>query len=156
MQVNGKSLYVQPLNQTHATEKYASWLNDPQTNKYLETKKATVQSLKQYIRQKNNSRECILRGIFLEGEHIGNIKLEPIDFKQQTAILGILLGEKQYRGMGIATQIIKHITKLAANWNIKTITAGVYKDNKASLKAFKKAGYKISKETKNAFWLTKH
>ena len=54
--------------------------------------------MKQYIKEKRNKFDCLFLGIFLKdaNKHIGNIKLEPIDFENKKATLGILIGDKNY------------------------------------------------------------
>ena len=115
-------------------------------NEYLETKKATTFQLKQYVRNKNKNPKCLLLGIFLKKKqnHIGNIKLEPIDFKNKKATLGILIGDKIYWGRGIGAEAIKLILNYAfSKLNLKEVNLGVISKNKRAITLFKKIGFKI-------------
>jgi len=135
--IEGNSIYLRVLGEKDATQKYCDWLNDPEVNKYLETKEATTEGLREYINEKNISSNCLFFGIFYRenDEHIGNLKLEPIDFDYKRATFGILMGDKRYWGMGIGTEA----TKLIVDWafdilDLKEINLGVIAENKAALK----------------------
>ena len=92
----GERIYLRKLTSKDASLDYCRWLNDAEVNKYLETRETTIEDLKQYIKEKNASKNCLFVGIFLKksDKHIGNIKLEPIDFDKKIATVGILVGEK--------------------------------------------------------------
>ena len=53
------------------------WLNDYEVIKFTEQKyfKNTLENTKNFVSQKYNSEGDLLFGIFLDGTHIGNIKL---------------------------------------------------------------------------------
>ena len=128
----------------HSTDKYASWLNDPEVNKYLETKEVTKSDLIIYIDEKNKSKDALLLGIFCKtsGNHIGNIKLEPI--KNRTATMGIMLGDREYWGKGYGYQASKLLIKYAFNdMQIDCINLGVVSTHKTAIKLYKKLGFDI-------------
>ncbi len=62
--IKGKNIYLRKLSDEDATERYCSWLNDTEVNRYIETKSATVESIRNYIKEKNMSKNCIFLGIF--------------------------------------------------------------------------------------------
>lgn len=156
--IDGERIYLRKLKLSNATNKYVSWLNDPKVNKYLSTKKATISNLKRYIREKNSKKDCLFLGIFLKkiDKHIGNIKLEPIDFENKNVTLGIMIGDKKYWNKGFGTETIK----LLANWVFEKLTAtkiylGVDKRNVAAIKAYIKAGFRDLKGSKTKMFLQK-
>ncbi|QEE16032.1 GNAT family N-acetyltransferase [Promethearchaeum syntrophicum] len=154
IRINGERIYLVPLTVEYASEKYCSWLNDPVVNKYLDTKNATIENLQKYIKSKYEDPNCLFFGIFDKktNKHIGNVKLEPIDFNLKTAVLGTLIGEKNYWGMGIAPEVYKYLLKYAFDeLKLETITAGMYKGIVGALKAVKKVGFKIHKEFDDAY-----
>ena len=145
---NGKKNYFMKLSEKNADEEYCRWLNDPEVNKYLETRKATIDELKKYIKEKNKSKNCLLLGIFdnKSNKHIGNIKLDPIDFKRGVSTLGILIGDKNYWGRGIGTESTKLLVDYAFNeLNLKKIDLGVISKNKAAISIYKNVGFKVKK-----------
>lgn len=146
IKIVGQNIFLKNLSQINATNKYCNWLNDPEVNKYLETRSATITQLKKYIREKNKNPNCLFLGIFLKGnnKHIGNIKLEPIDLKNLKATLGILIGDKNYWGKGIGREAIRLLLDYASQkLNLKEINLGVISENKRAIAFFKKAGFKI-------------
>lgn len=155
--LDGGKIYLRELTVKDATEEYAGWLNDPEVNKYLETKSTTVGELQKYIAQKLTSDKVVFLGIFDEktNKHIGNIKLEPLDIAGGTAVLGILIGDKNYWGRGIAKEAIGLLCNWAfKNLGLKNITLGVYSAHKGAIKTYERAGFRIFKQKgKDGVWM---
>src|SRR3989344_9686346 len=105
----GKSLYLRQLEESDASQEYCDWLNDPEVNKFLETRQASVADLKTYIRQKQNDPNALFLGVFDQrGDvHIRNVKLEPIDWSRKSAVFGIMIGSKAYWGRGVGTEVTR-------------------------------------------------
>ncbi len=145
---SSERIYLRELNLDDATPKYCGWLNDTEVNKYLETKYATIEDLKQYIKEKNEATNCLFFGIFdkKNNKHIGNLKLEPIDFKKKKAKFGILIGDKDYWNKGIGTEATRLIVNYAFNnLNMEEIELGVISKNKVAIRIYEKIGFKIEK-----------
>ena len=70
IKIEGERLLLRILTEKDATEKYCSWINDPEVNKYLDTKAITLNELKQYINEKYNDPNCLFFGIFLKQNNI--------------------------------------------------------------------------------------
>ena len=80
------------------------------------------------------------------GEHIGNIKYEPIDIEEHQATMGILIGEENWRGRGVATEVInKSAIWLQENLTINKILLGVDVGNIGAIRAYEKSGFKENK-----------
>lgn len=142
----GERIYLRELNIDDATIEYCDWLNNPEVNKYLETREITVPELQMYIQKQIDDSKSFFAGIFdnKNNFHIGNIKLEPIDFETKRAIFGLLIGEKSYWGKGIATEATKLIVKYAfEQLSLEEIELGVILDNKAAIRVYEKVGFKI-------------
>lgn len=150
--IKGKRIYFRTLTENDASERYCKWLNDPTVNKYLETRKATIESLKKYINEKNEAENCLFLGIFDKKyhNHIGNIKLEPIDYKNNRATFGILIGDKDYWGKSIGEEAAKLLVDYAfEKLDIRTIDLGVISENKPAIRLYEKVGFKIVDIEKN-------
>ena len=146
--IEGDRICLKKLGSGNATRDYCSWLNDPEVTLHLVTKKATIESVKDYIKKKNADPNCAFFGIFHKesGRHIGNIKLEPIDFGKKTGILGIMIGDKDYWGAGIGVEAITLLTEWAFDYlGLESIEAGVLSGNKRSKRAFEKAGFRVDR-----------
>src|SRR3989339_1399978 len=109
--IKGGRIYLRALTMNDASEEYCSWLNDKVVNKYLETRESTIEDLKKYIQKQVDDPNSFFVGIFdiVNDRHIGNIKLEPIDWKGKKAVFGILIGNKNYWGRGIGQEATKLI-----------------------------------------------
>ncbi|MCX6772581.1 MAG: GNAT family N-acetyltransferase [Candidatus Micrarchaeota archaeon] len=163
IRIEGAQVYLQSLGDENATADYVRWLSDPQVNKYLDTVKTTIPELKNFIRGKNASADCLFLGIFTtEGNrHIGNIKLEPkpYDIGHRRAAIGVIIGETSYWGKGIATEAIKLIVDYGfANMPLDEIYAGFIAGHESSKRAFEKVGFArrtIEERSGNPFGLVR-
>ena len=152
--LEGQRIYLRILTVNDASEKYCSWINDSDVNRFLESKKITIKELQEYIENKYNNPNCIFLGIFLKNNnvHIGNVKLEPIDFKEKKATLGILIGEKNCWGKGYATEALKLLINYSFNIiDLKEIDLGVNKKNVGAIKSYQKSGFEIYEETEKVY-----
>ena len=148
-EIRGDSIYLRQLGDSDFTNNYLNWLKDKSINQYLESRHTShsKESLISYINYCNKSENNFLFGVFtkVENEHIGNIKLGDIDWKNQNANIGIIIGEKDFWGKGIATTAIQLLTSFAfTNLQLTSLCAGCYEENFAAKKAFLKSGWKLS------------
>ena len=142
----GKRIYLRELEEEDASQEYCNWINNPTVNKYLETRKTTIEELKKYIREKKENENCLFWGIFIKAtdKHIGNVKLEPIDWKKKNATIGLLIGDKGYWGQGLCVDVEKTLIKNAfKKLKINKIDGGVISDNRGALVCALQAGFKI-------------
>lgn len=141
------TLELRAIDGTHATPAYLNWLRDPEVNRYLEVRFSpppTLASLAQYIEAVRNSPKELFLGMFLPGdlEHIGNIKLGPMNRAHRTAEIGLLIGERSEWGKGHAATAISMISDYAfKDLDLCKLTAGCYSPNVGSIKSFLKAGF---------------
>jgi len=148
LKLTSDRLYFRKLTEQDASEVYASWLNDPEVNQYLETRHElqTVAGCRQFIDDMNRSETDHLFGIFLRDtdQHIGNIKLGFVNLRYQSAQVSLLIGEKAAWGKGFATEAIRAISRFGfENLALCKLEAGCYEDNLGSLRAFLSAGYVV-------------
>lgn len=154
LKIEGKRIYLRTLTAKDASNRYYSWINDREINKYLESKKTTIADLHKYIKIRFNDPNSLFFGIFLKNKdiHIGNVKLEPIDFNVKKATLGILIGDKNYWNKGFATEALKILKDFAFNkLNLDEINLGVNKENIGAVKAYEKSGFYVDEEDKNIY-----
>lgn len=127
---------------------YHKWMNDREIVKFLESRlrPVSVENLRKYILAQNEEAHTLFLAIVDKGKdkHIGNIKLGPINTIHRYGDIGIIIGEQDFWGKGLATEAIATITKFAfKNLDLNKVTAGCYNNNAGSLKAFQKAGFEI-------------
>ena len=127
-------------------ERYLSWMQDDQIQKYLESRfqKHTEETLCAYAKACNDRPDTLLLAIeeCSDNCHIGNIKLGPISEHHQTASIGILIGDKSRWGKGYASEAIARLADHATNQlGLRKLTAGCYAQNQGSIRAFQCAGF---------------
>lgn len=148
--------YYRTLTLEDVNEAYIRWMNDKDVCKYLESRfiDHNYDTVCSYVKNVLNNNTVNLFGIFniSTDSHIGNIKLD-VDITHKKAEIGLLIGEKQWWGKGVATEAIKAIANYGfTECEIEKIEAGCYYSNKGSLSAFQKVGFKIEGRTR-ASWL---
>ena len=97
-----------------------------------------------YVNEKNASSDALLLGIFETSgmHHIGNIQFEPINFNSQTTWLGILIGDTNWRGKGVGSEILRTSMEWMRNeFGIKTFHLGVDPSNLPAVKLYRKVGF---------------
>ena len=144
---------LKPLTADDVNQNYLSWLN-PEINNYIEYAKSntSMKALRSYVGERENRQDVLFLGIFTKDkQHIGNIKYEPINHKNKTAVMGILIGDNNWRGKGVAAEVIKVSGDyLAEQYGISTILLGVSKNNKAAIAAYQKVGFEVKYQNKNS------
>ncbi len=136
------------LQMADVTERYVAWLNDPEVNEFLESKYElqTLASVQAFVQHANEQEDTWLFGIFERerGQHIGNIKFEYINRRHCRGDLGIVIGEKEYWGKGVATEAIETVIRfLIHELGVERISAGCFEMNHGSVRAFEKAGFYV-------------
>lgn len=144
--LEGERIYLRGVTLDDVNEQYQRWMNDVSVNQYLESRfyPHTIETIKNYVcNMQGNDGTAFFAIVLKDGnQHIGNIKLGPINTIHHFADIGILIGEKNCWGKGYATEAIRLIVKYAFDvLNLHKVTAGCYASNKGSLKAFTKAGF---------------
>jgi hypothetical protein len=89
-------LNLKPLSMQHLTDDYVGWLNDKDVYRYLETGgNYTIAMLKEYL-EEVVKKDIYFWAIHLKANnlHIGNIKIDPINYKHSVAEYGIMMGRK--------------------------------------------------------------
>jgi len=141
-------IFLRRLGPRDATGSYLRWLKNPAVNKFLEVRFAPPKSLRELraqIRKSNHDPRMLLLGIFerCRGNHIGNIKLGPINRHHRTAEIGFLIGEKKEWGKGFASRSIRLVCAHAfGELGLVKITAGCYRSNQGSQRALRRAGFR--------------
>lgn len=146
LRIEGERIYLRRLSSEDATERYRGWMNDSAVNGYLESRFAeqSIDDLSSFVAAMRDDPLNLFTGIFLKSDdrHIGNIKLGPINAHHARAEIGLLIGERDCWGSGLATEAIAIMTDFAFDViGLRRVGAGAYADNGASARAFEKAGY---------------
>lgn len=150
------------LQPEHVGPAYVGWLNDPEVNRFLESRFAVhdEDGTRAFVASVLASDHSVILGIrspALGRQHVGNIKLGPVDHRHGLGDVGILLGEKAAWGRGLASAAIAQLSDIAhEELGLRKLSAGCYASNGGSLRAFEKAGFAIEGRRPQHFLLDGH
>lgn len=133
-------------------KKYLNWMNDSDTSKYLinYNKKYNLKDIQKYVENLLNSKLDYLFSIHKNNdEHIGNLRLGPINPKTNTIRFGMMIGNKKNWGKGIGSQVMEFTIKKSFKENdFDKIILSVSDKNIAAIKLYEKFKFKIDKRYK--------
>ena len=140
----GKKCYLSPID-VNDVEKFTEWLNDLEVTKSL--------MLYSVIIGLENEKEALIK---LSKDHnysiidietnelIGNCGYVDIDNLNQTAEIGLFIGNKKYWNRGYGTEAINLLMDYGFKaLNLHNINLKVYSFNKRAIKCYEKVGFKI-------------
>lgn len=144
--LESERLYFKPLSMAHLSDRYVSWLNNPNVNRYLETGGGqTIDILKEYLIEVEK-KNILFWGIHLKTDHahIGNIKIDPINRRHGLGEYGILMGEESQWGKGYAKEAsIRIINYCFEVQKLRKITLGVVAKNEVAVKLYKALDFQL-------------
>ena len=104
--IEGGRVVLRPISEKEINNRYVSWLNDPEINRFLEVSSKGIQSIKSVIDYVNERRSkgCDVFAIFTKKKHIhigtlGLIKYNPQI--QDYASFGIMIGDRKAQMLGL-------------------------------------------------------
>ncbi|GHV06649.1 N-acetyltransferase [Spirochaetia bacterium] len=139
----GEKCYLSPIDADDA-EKFTEWLNDLDVTVNLQLYQASINA--------ENERSFLNK--LAEGHHysiidkktdglIGNCGFMDIDNLNQTAELGIFIGDKNYWGKGYGTEALSLLADYGFKClNLHNIMLRVYSFNKRAIACYEKVGFK--------------
>lgn len=130
------------------TDSYLSWLNHPATRRFIISagQTHTLQDLRAYVQSRVGRSDVLFLGIFekLSGRHIGNIKFEPIDDVEGYAVMGMLIGERNWQGRGVSSEVLDAALRAICELRgVGEFVLGVEVENAAAVRAYEKNGFRI-------------
>jgi RimJ/RimL family protein N-acetyltransferase len=146
--LHGEIISLLPLSVDDVTLRYVAWLNDPNVNRYLESRfnEHTIDSVRDFVQSQADNEFVHFWKILENGSstHVGNIKLGPIEPYHLVADIGLMIGEDAYRGRGIGRQAVSLVTNYAMNTlHLAKVSAHAYEVNEASIRLFLSLGFQI-------------
>ncbi len=141
--IETENLLIEPFGEKHLSERYVKWLNDPDVVRFSRHrhKKHTLESCKKYLEEFKDSPHFLWAINLKENsEHIGNINAY-IDEINQTADIGIMIGENRFQHKGYGAEAWKAVCDfLLKNKKIRKISAGALATNVNMIRIMKKTG----------------
>lgn len=146
--LEGPNVLLREVETSDVNENYHRWMNDPEVNKYMETRfrSQSVEDIRDYVRKMNGAPDIIFLAIIYKkgNSHIGNIKLGPISKIHRRGEISFFIGEKRLWGKGLASEAVDLLTNYALEEiGLVKVTAGCYSSNSGSNRVFEKLGYVV-------------
>ncbi len=144
----GQSTLLRLLTLDDVTDRYVAWLNDPQVNRYLETRfrAQTSETVREFVAGMVASSDSYLFGIIAldDRAHVGNLKIGPINRHHEFADVSYFIGDRSRWGKGLATDAIRLSVEVAfSRLKLHRVQAGVYEHNVGSCRALERAGFAL-------------
>lgn len=149
MKLEGKISYLVPFDEHHLhSGDYMSWLRDYEVIKTINRldylTPVSFAEVKQYCETVMQSTSDIFMAINAKDKDIfiGTIRVSRLSWVTGIADVGILIGDKDYWGKGIATDAIATIGQhLFDRLGMRKLTAGLMDINPSMLRVFEKLGF---------------
>ena len=157
----GQKIYIRSIQEADVYGRWWQWFNDPEVTRHM-NKGQEFNSIEKQLAFFNKMRisegDCVLAICELETKkHIGTTAFHNIrvEFDKRVGSFGIVIGEKEYWGKGIGTEV----WRMMVNYGFKElrldqIETKIFSTNNASLKVSKKLGFQLVKRMKSE--LVKH
>jgi RimJ/RimL family protein N-acetyltransferase len=144
-------LILSPLNKNFLSQQYVDWMNDKKVIKHLESGgDYTIEKLSNYLEEvEHNPKYFWAISVKKTNNHIGNIKIDPIDLNNFSGEYGLMIGDRKEWGKGIAKEASERIIDYCFNsLNLKKLNLGVKKNNLNAIRLYKKLGFTIENSSK--------
>jgi ribosomal-protein-alanine N-acetyltransferase len=140
------SIVLRALTPEDVTERYLSWFRDDEVTKFLSARNLTREEVIEYLEYGRCTGEYQMLAVCekITGLHIGNVKVGPIDFQNQTSDLVTVIGDRGFWGKGLATQAISMGSALAfASYGLRKLCGSIISENVGSIKSYTRAGWHV-------------
>jgi ribosomal-protein-alanine N-acetyltransferase len=143
-----ESLVVSTFLEKDCTDNYIVWLNDPEVNKFLEVRF----ELQTFELARKRIIQCLQSDLVLfckievprpQSYLIGTCTIR-LDNNHRVAEVGIMLGDRNSRGLGYAQEVMGAIKDLCfKDFDVRKLYAKIYSSNVKSINLFKRSGFVI-------------
>ena len=152
MAILGKRLRLRAIERSDIPA-FVHWFNDPEVIRHLTLYMPMSQAEEErWFEQHLGDQQRHVFGIeTTDGQLIGNIGLEAINWKDRKAELGIVIGEKEYWGQGYGTEAIKTLLEFAfRQMNLHRVSLRVFDDNERARRCYEQCGFKLEGRLREA------
>jgi RimJ/RimL family protein N-acetyltransferase len=134
---------------------FVRWLNDPEVRRYLKLylpmSKAEEEEWFTAHLKDDNSRIFTIETE--EGVAIGNIGLHGLDWKNRSAVLGIVIAEKEYWGQGYGSDAITGLLRFAfGEMNLHRIHLSAFDFNERAIRCYERCGFRHEGRARDALF----
>lgn len=143
MAIDTNRLSLKPFTPEMATEKYAGWLRDSEVVRYSEQRhrRHSLETCRSFVASIDHER-AHMWAILADREHIGNVTAHR-DLPNNTADVGILIGERSAWGKGCGAEAYGAVTDWLLSNGCRMVTGGTMEANIGMIRVFEKCGFTI-------------
>jgi ribosomal-protein-alanine N-acetyltransferase len=150
--IQGSKILLEPFSHKFINDDYLAWMNDEDTTKFIQKakKNTTLEDLNLFANKMIASEVDYFFAILLKKnlQHVGNVRLGPVDFKLMKSNFGIMIGSKNFRGCGVGTEVLNLIKEFSFGYlKLKQIIFPVVQEHVPAMRLYKKAGFVLQKNT---------
>jgi RimJ/RimL family protein N-acetyltransferase len=152
MAISGKKIRLRAVERSDIPT-FVRWFNDPEVTQYLAMYMPMSQAQEErWFEAQLEQRDGFVFSIeTLDGRLIGNLGLSSIDWKNSKALLGIVLGEKEYWNHGYGADAIIALLGFAfRQLNLHRVYLFTYEYNKRAIQCYEKCGFKLEGRMRQA------
>ncbi len=142
----GGRISLRPLTGADAAA-FVPWVNDPEVTRTLAigARVMDVRAEEVFIEKTNASAHAVLFGIVVRETDrlIGSTGLDQLDFRNQSASFGIMIGEKKAWGKGYGTEATALVVQHAfGELHLNRVQLQVYEYNLRGMRVYEKVGFR--------------
>lgn len=155
----GDRIYLSPKAVSDVEiEKFTEWMNDFQVTDYIgrSGQIATLSGEKEWLEKtaKNNDEKTFDIIELSNNKLIGTLGLKHFNWIGRSAVLGIFIGDEEYRSNGYGTEAIKLLLEYGFKYlNLHSIRLDLLAVNERAHKCYLKCGFKDTGKSREAIFL---
>ena len=155
----GDRIYLSPRGASdEEIEKFTDWMNDFQTTDFIGRSGQVVTFIGEKEWLENSAKNVQDRSFsIIELNHnklIGTISLENFHWIDRSAVLGIFIGDKDFRNNGYGTEAIKLLLEYGFKYlNLHSIRLDLLSINERAHKCYLKCGFKDTGCSREAIYV---
>ncbi|MBC8103699.1 MAG: GNAT family N-acetyltransferase [Cytophagales bacterium] len=139
----GESITLAPLT-PEMLPNYIRWFADTDVTRYLGVSHCPTLAMEQaWFEEMAKSDTSIVWAILVEDQHIGSTGIHQINWRNQRAITGNVIGDKTQWGKGYGSEAVRLRTAYAfTNTTLEKLETEAFAENIGSRRCLEKAGYR--------------
>ena len=155
----GDRIYLSPRGASdEEIEKFTEWMNDFQVTDYINKSEQIMTAIGEKEWLENTARKNENKNFNIidlnSNKLIGTIGLEKFNWTSRNDVLGIFIGDKNYRNNGYGTEAIKLLLEFGFKYlNLHSIRLSLLSVNERAHKCYLKCGFKDAGKSREEIFL---
>lgn len=155
----GENFRLEPLKEQHVSDRYVSWLNDTEINRYLEVRfvRQTIETVTEYVKSFYQEIEKYIWAVYPRDrlDFVGTATLSSISHIHGSGGIGFMIGEKAYWGSGASQESLELIADFAfKNLGLRRLSGETCGPNHGMNFTFKRMGFTMEGKMREAHYLS--